>query len=278
MADQPQIKIQERSPAYWTATFDHPPLNLVDFGTVLELEALITRIENDPQVRVVVFDSADPEFFLAHFDVMAAGASAQNHPLGRTGMPLWLDVLARLARVPAVTVCSIKGYARGAGSEIALSCDIRFASLEKAVLGQFEVGVGAVPGGSPMARLPGLVGRGRALEILLGADDFPADLAERYGYVNRAVPDAELDGFVDAFAARIAGFDKSAITETKALVDKASLPPDSVFPPGLEAFYRTFARPESRARLAALLQKGLQERGDTEYRLGHHVAQYRSDA
>ena len=276
MAIQPQIKVLKRSPAYWTATFDHPPLNLVDFDTVRELEALITRIENDPEVRVVVFDSADPEFFLAHFDVMAAGAAPSQHPPGQTGMPLWLDVLARLGRVPAVTVASIAGYTRGAGSEIALSCDIRFASLEKAVLGQFEVGVGAVPGGSPMARLPGLVGRGRALEILIGADDFPAALAERYGYVNRAVPDAELAGFVDAFAARIAGFDKAAIVETKALVDQASLPPDTAFPPALDAFYRSVARPQTRARLAALMEKGLQKRGDTEYRLGHHVAQYSS--
>ena len=275
MATQPHIRVLERSPAYWTATFDHPPLNLIDGDTVKELDALITRLETDPEVRVVVFESADPDFFLAHFDVLVAGTSPVATMIGRTGMPLWLDVLARLSRVPAVTIASIRGHARGAGSEIALACDIRFASLEKAVLGQFEVGVGAVPGGGPMARLPGLVGRGRALEILLGADDFPAGLAERYGYVNRAVPDAELEGFVDAFARRIASFDKPAIAETKAFVDQASLPPDAAFPPSLEAFKRSSARPSTRARVAALLEKGLQERGDIEYRLGHHVAQYR---
>jgi enoyl-CoA hydratase/carnithine racemase len=140
------------------------------------------------------------------------------------------------------------------------------------VLGQFEVGVGAVPGGNPMARLAGLVGRGRALEIVLGADDFPGALAERYGYVNRALPDAELDVFVDRFARRIAGFGKEALAEAKSFVDEVSLPEDALFPPALAAFFRSTARPATRARMARLLENGLQGRTGLELELGCHVA------
>jgi len=269
-----QIKLTQHTPAYWTATFDHPPINVIGPPTIVELDALISRLETDREVRVVVFDSANPEFFLAHYDMFVDKAITMAMKPGRSGMHPWLDVLTRLSRVPAATIACIRGRARGAGSEFALTCDIRFASREKAVLGQFEVGVGAVPGGGPMARLPRLMGRGRALEVLLGADDFNGELAERYGYVNRALPDDELLPFVDAFARRLAGFDKRAIAETKAFVDQASLPPDSELPPALMAFYASVARPETRARSAALAAKGLQTLSDVELRLGHHVAQY----
>ena len=124
-------------------------------------------------------------------------------------------MLARLSRAPVVSIASIRGRATGVGSELALASDMRFASREKAILSQWEVGAGLVPGGGPMARLPRLIGRGRALEVLLSADDIDGDLAERYGYVNRSFPDAELDGFVDALATRISSFDKEALAETK---------------------------------------------------------------
>jgi len=271
-AEKKQIQIMQHSPAYWTATFDHPPINLVDPNTILELDALVTRLETDPQVRVVVFRSSDPDFYLAHYDVVLEGPKGPPLPPGKTtGMHLWLDVLVRLSRAPVVSIASLRGCARGAGSEFALACDMRFASAEKAVLGQFEVGLGVVPGGGPMARLPGLMGRGRALEVVLGADDFSGELAERYGYVNRALPDAELEDFVEAFAQRIAAFDKEAIRETKGFVDQATLPPDRVFPPGLDAFVRSVARPQTRARIAALLQQGLKSRSEIELRLGHYV-------
>jgi enoyl-CoA hydratase/carnithine racemase len=194
---------------------------------------------------------------------------------GRTGMHPWLDTLVRLSRAPVVSVASIRGRARGAGSEFVLACDIRFASREKAVLGQFEVGIGAVPGGGPMARLPRLVGRGRALEILLGADDFSGELAERYGYVNRAIPDHELDEFVDDFAQRLAQFDKRAIAETKGFVDQTTLPADSEFPPALTAFINSVQRPETRQRSKALLEMGLQRNSEAELSLGEYVAQSR---
>jgi enoyl-CoA hydratase/isomerase-like protein len=129
----------------------------------------------------------------------------------------------------------------GVGSELALASDLRFASREKAILSQWEVGAGLVPGGGPMARLPRLMGRGRALEVLLGADDIDGDLAQIYGYVNRSLPDSELDGFVDAFTTRIASFDKQAIADTKRLVDIASLPSDAEIAPEWNAFIFFFA-------------------------------------
>src|SRR5262245_64984149 len=136
---------------------------------------------------------------------------------------------------------------------------MRFASREHAILSQWEVGAGLVPGGGPMARLPRLIGRGRALEILLGADDIGGDLAERYGYVNRSLADAELDGFVDALARRIASFDKQAIADTKHLVDVASLPSDAEIAPEWDAFLASVQRPAAQARLQALMERGRSE-------------------
>ena len=149
---------------------------------------------------------------------------------------------------------------------------MRFASRERGILGQFEVGMGAVPGGNPMARLAGLMGRGRALEVVLGADDFSADLAERYGYINRALPDEAIEAFVDSFARRLASFEKHALVGAKALMNEVTLPPDAVFQHALSAFFSSTAHASTRARGAALIQRGLQRRSDTELRLGQAVA------
>lgn len=190
-----QIELNVPAPGFWRATFTNPPINLIDPGTISEL---VAKLESDPDAKAIVFESSDPDFFLAHYDVLVDKARTAAMPQGPTGMHPWLDVLVRLSRAPVVSIASIRGRARGAGSEFALSCDVRFASAQKAVLGQFEVGVGAVPGGNPMARLAGLMGRGRAIEVVLGADDFPGVLAERYGYVNRTIPDEDLDAFAIA--------------------------------------------------------------------------------
>jgi enoyl-CoA hydratase/carnithine racemase len=171
-------------------------------------------------------------------------------------------------------IASIRGRATGIGSELALAADMRFASREKAVLSQWEVGAGFVPGGGPMARLPRLVGRGRAIEILIGSDDIHGELAERYGYVNRALPDAELDAFVDALAKRIASFERHAIIETKRLINEASLPADSEMKPQWAAFIDSVSRPAAQARLKVLLSKGLHRTGDVEENLGRHTAEY----
>src|SRR5262249_50307001 len=152
-----------------------------------------------------------------------------------------------------------------------LACDMRFASREKAILSHFEVGAGFPPGGGPMARLPRLIGRGRALEVLLVADDIPGDLAELYGYVNRALPDTELDGFVESVAARIASFDKQAISETKRFVDVASLPPDYEIAPEWGVCMAAILRPAAQERIKKLLERGFHQPGDVENRLGYHV-------
>jgi len=226
-----QIRLERRLPSYWRVTFDHPPLNIFGPETIPQLNEVITALEADPNVKVVVFDSAVEGFFLTHYDFFAPLEESTRLPPGPTGLQALPDMLARLSRAPVASIALIRGRATGVGSELALASDMRFASREKAILSQWEVGAGLVPGGGPMARLPRLIGRGRALEVLLSADDISGDLAERYGYVNRALPDAELDAFVDALARRIASFDKQAIAATKHLVDVASLPSDADIAP-----------------------------------------------
>ena len=193
--------------------------------------------------------------------------------MGPTGLQPLPDMLARLSRAPVVSIASIRGRATGVGSELALASDLRFASREKAILSQWEVGAGLVPGGGPMARLPRLMGRGRALEVLLGADDIDGDLAQVYGYVNRSLPDSELDGFVDALAMRIASFDKQAIADTKRLVDIASLPSDAEIGPEWTAFVSSLQRPAAQARIGKLMELGFHQPGDVETRLGYYVGQ-----
>jgi enoyl-CoA hydratase/carnithine racemase len=268
-----RVRIERRLPSYWRVTFDHPPLNIFGPESIPQLNAVITALETDEQVKVVVFDSAVEGFFLTHYDFLAPLEDSTSIPPGPTGLQALPDMLVRLSRAPVVSIASIRGRATGVGSELALASDMRFASREKAILSQWEVGAGLVPGGGPMARLPRLVGRGRALEILLSADDIDGDLAERYGYVNRSFPDAGLDSFVDALAMRIASFDKQAIADTKRLVDKASLPSNSDIAPEWDAFIASLGRPATQARIKALMARGFHRPGDVENRLGHHVGQ-----
>jgi enoyl-CoA hydratase/carnithine racemase len=266
-----EIRLERRSPFCWRVTFDLPPVGIFGPDNILPLQEIIVAIETDPRVKVVVFDSAVEGFFLSHYDFLAKPEDSARFPLGRTGLQALPDMLARLSRAPVVSIALIRGRATGVGSELALASDMRFASREKAILSQWEVGAGLVPGGGPMARLPRLIGRGRALEVLLGADDIPGDLAELYGYVNRALPDAELDGFVEALALRIASFDKQAIAETKHHVDVASLPSDAEIEPEWGAFIAALGRPASQVRLKALMERGFHKAGDVENRLGYHL-------
>src|SRR5271169_660463 len=268
-----QIRLERRLPSYWRVTFDHPPLNIFGPETIPKLNEIITGLETDEEVKVVVFDSAVDGFFITHYDFLAPLEESLSIPPGPTGLQALPDMLVRLSRAPVVSIASIRGRATGVGSELALASDMRFASREKAILSQWEVGAGLVPGGGPMARLPRLMGRGRALEVLLGADDIRGDLAELYGYVNRALPDAELDAFVDALAMRIASFDKQAIAETKHLVDIASLPSDAEIAFEWEAFIASLGRPASQTRIKALMELGFHAAGDVENRLGHYVGQ-----
>jgi enoyl-CoA hydratase/carnithine racemase len=269
-----QFHVDEVSGAYWRVTFDNGPVNLVDPDSVDQLAALVGRIESDPALTVVVFRSDTPGYFMAHWDFLADNARVAAMPPGPTGLHPYLDNLVRLSRVPVATISEIRGRARGAGSEFVLATDIRFAS-EHAVLGQFEVGVGAVPGGGPMARLGRLVGRGRALEILLGGDDVPAARAAEYGYVNRLVPDGEIEDVTDAFARRIATFDRAAVAGIKTLVDVATLPADDEFAPGLAAYFATAGRAENQPFARLLLENGLQRPDGIEADLGAAIGRLR---
>jgi enoyl-CoA hydratase/carnithine racemase len=266
-----EIRLERRSPSYWRVTFDLPPLNIFGPQEVPKLEAVVKSLESDDHVKVVVFESAIEGFFLTHYDFLAKPDEPAAERRGSTGLRPLPDMLARLSRAPVVSIASVRGRATGVGSELALACDIRFASREKAILSQWEVGAGLVPGGGPMARLPRLMGRGRALEVLLGAEDINGELAQLYGYVNRSLPDSELDGFVDAFAMRIASFDRQAIAETKHLVDVASLPPDAEIAPEWDAFLSSVQRPATQARIKRLMELGFHRPGDVENRLGHYV-------
>jgi enoyl-CoA hydratase/carnithine racemase len=267
------LRIDRRSPGYCRVTFDHPPINTITATTVAELAELVGLIEGDPDLNVVAFHSANPDFYLAHYDTEHDPGRTAALGVGPTGMHAWLDLLVRLSRAPAVSIASIRGRARGAGSEFVLACDLRFASRENAVLGQFEVGSGVVPGGGPMARLSRLVGRGRALEILLVADDLDGPRAEQYGYVNRVIADDRLDDEVDAIAARLARFDHHAIARTKSYVDRVTLPPDSEFPPALADFFQILGTPAQQERSARLEALGLNIDSDLERHLGRRVVE-----
>jgi enoyl-CoA hydratase/carnithine racemase len=272
------LSIDRRSPGYCRVTFDHPPINTITATIVSELSELVGLIEQDPDLNVVVFDSANPDFYLAHYDTEHDPARTASLPVGPTGLHTWLDLLVRLSRAPVVSIASIRGRVRGAGSEFVLACDLRFASRENTLLGQFEVATGVVPGGGAMARLSRLVGRGRALEILLAADDLDGPRAERYGYVNRLIADDQLGDEVDQIAFRLARFDHEALARTKSYVDQVTLPADSELPPALADFFELLGRPAQQARSARLEALGLNTDSDLERRLGRRVVEALPDA
>jgi len=276
MTASTQIRLTKRSPAYWRATFDNPPLNVMGPEMVRQFQDIIDDIESDSELRVVVFDSAVDGVFLNHSDFTADLEELTSMPPGRSGLPPWPDFLVRLTRAPVASIALIRGRATGNGSEIALACDMAFASRERAIISQWEVGVGMVAGGGPMARLPQLIGRNRAMEVLLSSDDIRGEQAEAYGYVNRALPDAELDAFVDALAERISRFDKWAIGQTKRLVN-ASLPADVEMGAGWDACVASLGRPAAQDGIRALTAKGFQKPGDVEDRLGFHLGHWTAE-
>ena len=269
--EKAQIRLTRSSSAYWRITFDNPPLNVMGPQFVREMREIITAIEADEGVKVVVFDSAVEGFFLNHSDFYADMKDLTSMPQGPTGLEAWPDILVRITRAPVVSIALIRGRATGNGSEIALASDMSFAIREKTHLSQWEVGVGLVAGGGPMARLPRQMGRQRALEVLLSSNDIGGDLAEAYGYVNRSLPDGELDGFVDALATRIASFDKWAIANTKRLVSAASLPPDVEIAAGWDACMASIGRPAAQSKIKTLFEQGFHKPGDAEDRLGFYL-------
>jgi enoyl-CoA hydratase/carnithine racemase len=256
------VRVVEETPAYWKVIFDYPPFNILDATIFESLQDLLVRMNASQTLRVIVFESAIPDFYLAHFDLTGKTGNITT-AVGSSGLPILMDTFVRLTKSPVVSIAKIRGCVRGGSSEFVLACDMRFASRENTRLGQPEVGVGVHPGGGGTERLPHLVGRGRALEIILGANDFDGATAERYGYVNRALPDAELDSFVDDLARRIASFDRPAIAAAKRLVNEVSLPSADRLLDAITSFGNALSRPETLQRIEAVLQRGLQR--DVEF-------------
>lgn len=202
-----------------TVTIDNPPINLFDMPLMQEMASLSEELEADDAVRVVVFESADPDFFIAHADVTLIQQLPADNPTKPETLSFFHQILERFRTMPKVTIGKIAGRARGGGSELLLALDMRFAAIGKAVLNQPEVAIGIIPGGGGSTRLPRLIGRGRALEVILGCNDLDAELAERYGYVNRALPADQLDEFVSNLARRIASFPPDAVALAKQAAD-----------------------------------------------------------
>src|SRR6202158_3038873 len=261
----PPLWVVEETPAYWRVVFDYPPFNVMDGTMFQSLQDLLAQMDATETLRVVVFESAILDFYLAHFDLTGKLGNVMSG-VGPSGLPILLDTFVRITKSPVVSIAKIRGCVRGASSEFVLACDMRFASRENMRLGQPEVAVGLHPGGGGTERLPHLVGRGRALEIVLSGNDFDGDTAERYGYVNRALPEAELDGFVDALAQRIASFDRGAIAAAKNLINQVSLPSADRLLDALNSFQSALTWSEAQQRIQALLERGLQRDGDFENR------------
>jgi len=257
------LRLVEETPAYWRVVFDYPPFNVMDGTMFQSLQDLLARMDASQTLRVVVFESAILDFYLAHFDLTGKLGNVMSG-VGPSGLPILMDTFVRITKSPVVSIAKIRGCVRGASSEFVLACDMRFASRENMRLGQPEVAVGLHPGGGGAERLPHLVGRGRALEIVLGGNDFDGDTAERYGYINRALADAELDGFVDALARRIASFDRRAIAAAKNLINQVSLPSADRLLDALISFQTALSWTEAQQRVGALIKRGLQKDVDFE--------------
>lgn len=252
----------------WRITFDNPPINLVSPETLTELPRLLDQLAAASELRVVVFESANPDYFLNHYDTSRVAETPKE--LGASGYPLLIDASTRLSRLPVVSIAKIRGRVRGVGSELTQAMDMRFAS-ERALFGQPETANGNLPGGGGLEHLPLLLGRARALEVALSSDDYPGELAERYGWVNRTVPDGELDSLVDDLARRISSFDKESITAVKQQVNRYTLPSADDLKSSYDMYLSSFGWPGSERRLPAADAAGRNQPGDYELRLGYHL-------
>jgi len=270
MSDPSQFNTDRTNPGRWTITFNSPPINMFVPDTIFELGALLTDIEADPSLKVVVFQSGNPEFFIAHLDV--AKAAERPEMLG-----LWRDFVLRLSSTPVVSIAKVRGRTRGIGNELVLACDMRFASRQSALFGNPEVGVGLVPGGGAMEWLPRLVGRSRALEIVLSGDDFSADIAERYGWVNRTLDDGDLDSFVDALVRRLASFDRHVLAAAKAQINRFGTPTASELKSSNDLFFPLLALPSAQARRAKVRDIGYGVPSDFELNFGRYLTAFGPD-
>jgi len=270
MTQPSTISIVRLTPKVCEIKFSNPPTNLIVPETVTRLHEVVKALCEDDQVQVVLFSSSVSGYFFNHFDLEEA-RKLPRLP-GAEERPTWIDLVVRLSQAPFISIASIRGRTRGGGNELALACDLRYASREHALFGQPEVGIGMLPGGWAGERLPRLIGRDRALEAILSSDDYDADLAERYGWVTRSLPDEELDRFVTGMVSRLASFDRSALAAAKAQINRATLPPDTDLLTTYEASVESLTWPGFQARLPLLRQR-MAEKGieEVESRLGYYI-------
>ncbi|WP_109127143.1 enoyl-CoA hydratase/isomerase family protein [Dyella sp. C11] len=266
-----QFKIDRSRPGCWKVAFNNPPINMFVPETIAEMESLMSAIETDSSVRVVVFESSNADFFIAHLDV----AKALQQP---DVLTVWRDIVLRLAAAPVVSIAKVRGRTRGIGNELVLACDMRFASRQNTLFGNPEVGVGLVPGGGGMEWLPQLVGRSRAMEIVLSGDDFDSDIAERYGWINRALDDGYLDTFVDTLAHRIASFDRETLAAAKEQLNRYGVPTSAELKSSTEIFFSIVAGPSAQARRVKVRNVGYGVPGDFEMNFGRYLTQFGPDA
>jgi enoyl-CoA hydratase/carnithine racemase len=264
MTNLSQFNVDRSFPGQWTVIFRNPPINMFVPETIDELRALMTELEADPSTKVVVFQSDNPDFFVAHLDV----AKAAMRP---DVLDLWRDFVLRLSSAPVVSIAKVRGRTRGIGNEFVLACDMRFASRQNALFGNPEVGVGLIPGGGALEWLPRLVGRSRALEIALSGDDFDADIAERYGWVNRTLDDDNLDSFVDTLAGRLASFDREVLAAAKAQINRFGMPTAAELQSSNDMIFSILAGPSAQARRAKIRNIGYGVPSDFELNFGSYL-------
>jgi enoyl-CoA hydratase/carnithine racemase len=271
------IIITKHTPAFWRITLDNPPLNLLDPEMIDGLHRLMDELDTNKDVKVILFDSADENYFIAHYDVLRG--SEVPKVTGKHGVNQWTDISNRLHHSHVISIASVRGRARGNGSEFLLACDMRFASKEKSFFGQIEVGCGVIAGGGALEYLPLLVGRSRALEIVIGGDDFDADTAALYGWINRSLPDDQLDDFVNSLAVRIASFEAGAIAKTKAIVNKRSGggPNPHDIEESLASYTELSQNPNVQALWGKLGAMGFQQPGELELNFGFQLGKLAED-
>lgn len=262
-----QFNIDRAQPGRWSITFNNPPINMFVPATIAELRELMTELEADQSLKVVVFQSANPDFFVAHLDVAKAAERPET-------LSFWRDFVLRLSSTPVVSIAKIRGRTRGIGNEFVLACDMRFASRQTALFGQPEIGVGLVPGGGALEWLPRVVGRSRALEIVLSGDDFDADIAERYGWINRALDYDALDSYVDTLAARLASFDRETLAAAKAQINRFGMPTATELQSSNDLFFPLLALPGAQARRAKVRNIGYGVPSDFELNFGRYLPSF----
>jgi enoyl-CoA hydratase/carnithine racemase len=266
------INVETVSPEIRVVKFANPPVNLITPETLSSLNRVVKDLGKDEAVKVVIFTSGVDGYFFNHFDM-----NAFPNFLSQTGdnaKPLWVELITNLSNAPFITIASIHGRTQGGGDELALAFDLRYASREKAVFGQPEVGIGLFPGGGGPDHLAKLAGRDRALEVFLTADDYDAETAEQFGWVTRTLPDAELDGFVSRLARRLATFDKTALVTTKRHINAAAAPNEAELLRSYSQFTKSLSWPGLQQRMPVfgqIIQKVGPEK--VESNLGYYVGE-----